>query len=119
MSFREKSDLRKAKDKANKNLEYLYLVRDFFTVLAKSASGLILKTDEFMFLNKFVPYFDGVPVLDIDEESSDDSLLGAFKEVGQELKETFVSSKKIQATLISMNICVVIRKNQRIYFARH
>lgn len=94
LSFREKSDLRKAKDKANKNLEYLYLARDFFTVLAKSASGLILKTDEFMLLNKFAPYFDGVPVLDIDEESSDDSLLGAFKEVGQELKETFVSSKK-------------------------
>lgn len=84
--------------------------------LSESASGLILKTDEFMLLNKFAPYFDGVPVLDIDEESSDDSLLGAFKKVGQELKETFVSSKKIQATLISMNICVVIRKKSKNIF---
>lgn len=52
-------------------------------------------------------------------ESSDDSLLGAFKEVGQELKETFVSSKKIQATLILMNICVVIRKKSKNIFCPH
>ena len=45
-------------------------------------------------LNKFAPYFDGVSVLDIDEESSDDSLLGAFKKVGQELKETFFLQKR-------------------------
>lgn len=69
-----------------------------------------------MLLNKFAPYFDGVPVLDIYEESSDDSLLGAFKKVGQELKETFVSSKKVQATLILMNIYVVIRKKLKNIF---
>ena len=38
---------------------------------------------------------DYVPVLDVDDdEDSDDSVLGAFKEVGQELKEAFISSKK-------------------------
>lgn len=95
LSFREKGDFRKTKEKANKNLEYLYLVRDFFTVLAKNASGLILKNEELMLVTKFAPYFDGVPVLDVDDdEDSDDSVLGAFKEVGQELKEAFISSKK-------------------------
>lgn len=95
LSFREKGDFRKTKEKANKNLEYLYLVRDFFTALAKNASGLILKNEELMLVTKFALYFDGVPVLDVDDdEDSDDSVLGAFKEVGQELKEAFISSKK-------------------------
>lgn len=95
LSFREKGDFRKTKEKANKNLEYLYLVRDFFNALAKNASGLILKNEELMLVTKFAPYFDGVPVLDVDDdEDSDDSVLGAFKEVGQELKEAFISSKK-------------------------
>lgn len=94
LSFREKGDFRKTKDKANKNLEYLYLIRDFFTALAKNASGLVLKNEELMLVTRFAPYFDGVPVFDIDYEDSDDSILGEFKEIGQELKETFISSKK-------------------------
>lgn len=95
LSFREKGDFRKTKEKANKNLKYLYLVRDFFTALAQNTSGLILKNEELKLVTKFAPYFDGVPVLDVDDdEDSDDSVLGAFKEVGQEMKEAFISSKK-------------------------
>ena len=37
-----------------------------------------------MFVSKFAPYFDGIPVLDMDDEDSDDSILGEFKEIGQE-----------------------------------
>lgn len=94
LSFKEKGNIRKVKEKLNKNLEYLYLARDFFTALSKNASGVVLKNEELMLVTKFAPYFDGVPVLDIDDEDSDDSLLGAFKEVGQELKEAFISSKR-------------------------
>ena len=94
MSFREKGDFRKTKDKANKNLQYLYLARDFFTALSKNASGILLQNEELMLVSKFAPYFDGVPVLDMVNEDSDDSVLGAFKEVGQELMSAFVSSKK-------------------------
>lgn len=95
LSFKEKGNIRKDKEKLNKNLEYLYLTRDFFTALAKNSSGLVLKNEELMLVTKFAPFFDGVPVLDIDDdEDSDDSVLGAFKEVGQELKEAFISSKK-------------------------
>lgn len=95
LSFKEKGEYRKTKEKAEKSLTYMYLVRDFFTALAKKASGLILKNEELMLVIKFAPYFDGVPVLDIDDdEDSDASVLGAFKEVGQELKEAFISSKK-------------------------
>lgn len=95
LSFKEKGEFRKLKDKADKNLKYLYLTRDFFTALSKNASGLMLNDEESMLVTKFAPFFDGVPFLDIDDdEDSDDSLLGAFKEVGQELKEAFISSKK-------------------------
>lgn len=95
LSLKEKGDFRKLKDKADKNLKYLYLTRDFFTALSKNASGLMLNDEENMLVAKFAPFFDGAPVLDIDDdEDSDDSLLGAFKEVGQELKEAFISSKK-------------------------
>lgn len=95
LSFKEKGAFRKTKEKAETNLKYLYLARDFFTALAKNASGLILSNEELNLVIKFAPFFDGVPVLDIyDDEDSDDSVLGAFKEVGQELKEAFISSKK-------------------------
>lgn len=95
LSFKEKGAFRKTKEKTENNLKYLYLARDFFTALAKNASGLILSNEELNLVIKFAPFFDGVPVLDMyDDEDSDDSVLGAFKEVGQELKEAFISSKK-------------------------
>ena len=95
LSFKEKGAFRKTKEKTESNLKYLYLARDFFTALAKNASGLILSNEELDLVIKFAPFFDGVPVLDIyEDDDSDDSVLGAFKEVGQELKEAFISSKK-------------------------
>jgi len=94
MSFKEKNNFRKNKEKANTNLQYLYLARDFFIVLSKNASDIELTSEELMLVIKFAPYFDGTPVLELDYEDIDDSILGAFKEVGQELKSAFISSKK-------------------------
>lgn len=95
LSFKEKGNIKKVKEKLNRNLKYLYLTRDFFTALSKNLSCLVLKNEELMLVAKFAPFFDGVPVLDIDDdEDSDDSLLGEIKELGQELKEEFISSKK-------------------------
>ena len=94
LSFKDKANFRKTKEKIIQNLGYLYLIRDFFTTLAKNASGLVLKNEELMLVTKFSPYFDGVPVLSIDDENRDASLLGEFKEVAQEMKSMFISSKK-------------------------
>lgn len=93
LSYKEKANLRISKEKTIKNLQYLYLARDFFTVLSKNASGLILKNEELMLVTKFAPFFDGVPVFEIDDDR-DDSLLGEIKEMGKELMEAFISSKK-------------------------
>jgi len=93
MSFREKGDFRKTKEKANKNLQYLYLSRDFFVALSKNASGIALQSEELTLVTKFAPYFDGVPVLDV-EDDSDESVLAAFKEVGRELRSAFISTPK-------------------------
>lgn len=95
LTFKEKGEVRKTKEKAEKNLQYLYLARDVFTALSKTASGLTLNDEDVMLVAKFAPFFDGVPVLDIyEDDDSDDSLLGAFKEVDQEFMEVFISSKK-------------------------
>lgn len=95
LTFKEKGETRKTKEKAEKNLQYLYLARDVFTALSKTASGLTLNDEDVVLVAKFAPFFDGVPVLDIyEDDDSDDSLLGAFKEVGQEFMEVFISSKK-------------------------
>ena len=95
MSFKEKSAFRKMKEKTETNLKYLYLVRDFFTALAKNVSGLILSNEELMLVMKFAPFFDGVPVLDIyDDEDIDDSVSEAFKKVEKEVKDAFISAKK-------------------------
>lgn len=92
--FKERSELKKNKEKAITNLKYLYLARDFFTALSKNASEIELNNEELMLVIKFAPYFDGSPVLKLAEEEKDDSIVGAFKEMGKELKDAFVSSKK-------------------------
>ncbi|MBP3392696.1 MAG: zinc ribbon domain-containing protein [Clostridia bacterium] len=91
--FFGKGEVKKNKEQVKKNLQYLYLSRDYFTILSKNASGIALKNEELILVLKFSPYFDGVPVLDIDDEDCDDSLIGSFKEIGQELMSALVSSK--------------------------
>ena len=86
-SFKEKGNLKKTKEKVFINLKYLYLSRDFFTTLSKNICGLALNNEELMLVTKFAPYFDGTPILKLDDEDEDDSLLGEFK-------AAFVPSKK-------------------------
>ena len=99
ISFREKGILKKTQEKATKKLQYLYLSRDFFTALSKNATGIALQNEELLLVSKFAPYFDGVPVLDMDDEDRDDSLWGEIKAIGEELKSEFVSSNKISKHL--------------------
>lgn len=95
LSLRERGTLKKSKEKIILNLQYLYLIRDFFNCLSKNASGILLTTDELILVVKFAPYFDGVPVLEMDEDEDDDALLkGLMKEYGREFKEVFGSIKK-------------------------
>lgn len=90
----EKKAITQEKEKIYQNLQYLYLIRDFFTALAKNASNVMVKNDELALVVKFVPYFDGVPVLEVDDEDEDQSILGIYKEILQMYKEIFISSKK-------------------------
>lgn len=90
MSFWEKREFAKTKKDAITNLQYLYLIRDFFTILSKNASGITLSNEELVLIQKFAPFFDGVPVLNLPEEE-DDSLFGEFREIK---KEFFGPSKK-------------------------
>jgi len=91
LSFGEKNTLKKHKTTVEKNLEYLYLCKDYFIYLSKIASDIPLEHNKYIYVIKFSSFFDGKKVLEVDEEG-DDSLLGDFKEIKSELTSIFVSS---------------------------
>lgn len=94
LSFKEKGEIKKLKEKIVENIQYLYLAKDYLVFLTKNSSGITLKEEQTILVIKFAPYFDGSPVLQlVNNEDEDDSLFGMFKEVGMELKDMFVSSK--------------------------
>ena len=96
LSRDEKKELSEAQRAAPEQLEYLYLAKDYFIFLTRLANGMGLKNEQMLLIVKFSGFFDGIDVLkeEDDEDDEDDSLLGDFKEIGRDLKEMFVSSKK-------------------------
>lgn len=86
-----KGDYNIIREKIDINLQYLYLSRDFFNILSKHQSGISLSDEEKMLIIRFSPYFDDIPVL---EGEKDNSILGEFIEIKEELLSEFISSKK-------------------------
>lgn len=79
---------------AKNKFSYLYLAKDYFIILTKFASGIPLTQEQGSLVFEVAPFFDGVLVLNqpADTTKPDNSLLGSFKEVGNELKESFVGA---------------------------
>ncbi len=107
-----KSDIKATKKSRNNlfyettdKLYYLYLAKDFFSIMAMHESHIAIKEEKVLLVNKFLPFFNGEPVLEegygTEEDEDDDSVLGAFKEVGKEIKEAFVSSSKENSKKLS------------------
>lgn len=95
LGFKEKGEARKKKEEASNNIKYLYMIREFFGILTKMGHGLSLKTNDYLFVIKFAPYFEGKKVLDeFDDDDYDDSIAGEFKSMWGEIKEEFVGKKK-------------------------
>ena len=81
-------------------LKYLYLSKDFLLFMSKYAIGIDLNEDQSTLIIKFSRYFDGIQVIEVeengedyDDEDEDDSVAGMFKEVTKEFKEVFYKSK--------------------------
>lgn len=82
-------------EKIEDNLKYLYLSKTFFSLLSKVTTGMNLTDNQYIFIERFHPFFDGIKVLSEDyNNDTDDSVLGMFKEVGNEFAQVFVSNKK-------------------------
>lgn len=82
-------------EKIEDNLKYLYLSKTFFSLLSKVTTGMNLADNQYIFIERFHPFFDGIKVLSEDyNNDTDDSVLGMFKEVGNEFAQVFVSNKK-------------------------
>lgn len=98
LSFKEKGQLKKEKNEVERKLEYLYLSKDYLLFLTKYANGLSLDEEQSYLILKFYRFFDGVKVIDLEEQygddEDDDSIMGSFKEVVGEFKEVFYKSKK-------------------------
>jgi RNA polymerase subunit RPABC4/transcription elongation factor Spt4 len=93
LSKGEKKEAEKAEEKYAENAAYLYLVRDYLTILTRLDAGLTLKDGENRLIIKMNPYFDGTMVLDHEDEEEDDSLLGGYKEMGKEFRMMFLGSR--------------------------
>ena len=96
----EKQDDGEAVLNAKNKLSYLYLSKDYFSLLSKYVAGVGLSKQQVKLITKFAPFFDGKQVLDSNDGSEeDDSLAGElkdmgneFKDMGNELKMAFVGS---------------------------
>ncbi len=97
-AFSENREINKAKETAINNIEYLYLIRDYFILLIKINEEVHLKDDEYTFVAKFTPFFDGkfdgksVSSLDYDDE--DHSLMGELKAMGDEILGEFITTNQ-------------------------
>lgn len=94
LSIKDRIQLRNCKDQAQDNLRYLYALNDYFIFANKLCSGLTLSDDQLSFILKFYPFFEGRKVLSEFDDEDDDSLLGAVKDLGTDLKEMLIGSKK-------------------------
>lgn len=91
LSFGEKRELKKEKNVAVENLQYLYLAKDYFVFLTKMSCGVSLTADQYSLIVNFAPFFEGNKILISDEE---ESIVGSLKEMGRELLDEIVTSKK-------------------------
>lgn len=100
LSHDEKKKLRSNKKQLEEDINYLYLIKDYFLFLTKVTNDIALYDSQYKFVVKFSPYFDGIKVLKQDDEGDneknndeDDSLLGQLNDLKNELRNTFVSSE--------------------------
>ncbi|MCR5349817.1 MAG: zinc-ribbon domain-containing protein [Acholeplasmatales bacterium] len=98
LKLTEKFKLSKIKNKATENLEYLYLAKEWLSLLDRTSTGIKLSYMQSQFIYKFSPFFDGRKVLTYDdsEYEEDDSIWGDIKESFSDIKEFFVSSEKLR-----------------------
>jgi hypothetical protein len=94
LGLKDKGEVRRKREEASNNIKYLYMIREFFGILTKMSHGLLLKTDDYSFVIKFSPYFDGKKVLDELDDDDNDSIAGEFKSMWGEIKEEIVGKKK-------------------------
>jgi len=81
LSHGEKKKLKKINEEIEENLCYLYLIKDYFITLSKSICGMSLKKEELCLIIKFTPFFDGVPVFEVDYNYDDINFEGITSEI--------------------------------------
>ena len=89
----ENANIKKYKNLAIENLKYLYLAKDYFSLVSKMKSGLALSESAYIFIVKFAPFFDGTKVLK-KSKKDDESIMKEFREIKNEILGVFTYTKK-------------------------
>jgi len=91
LSFKEKGDYKKKKNQATDRVRYLYLVKDYFTFVDKVINNLPMKDNQYLYIIKFIPFFDGTDVIE-ESDDEDNSLVGELNFIKKEIFGMFYSS---------------------------
>lgn len=101
-SRKEYKELQKEKNKIIESvrlkLEYLYLINDYLINVMNYAYGFSLNAAQKDFVTRFVPYFNGVPIIENERLmlENGDSMADEFKAMGQEFAGMFAPSASVR-----------------------
>ena len=81
LKFSERRELSSKDAQVQENLKYLYLSKEYLSLLDKALNGVSLSDVQTVFVVRFSPFFDGRKVLNesYEEEKNGNSFLDAFK----------------------------------------
>lgn len=81
LRFSERRELSTKDAQVMENLKYLYLSKEYLSLLDKALNGVSLSDIQTVFIVRFSPFFDGRKVLNesYEEEETDNSFFSAFK----------------------------------------
>lgn len=94
----QQKEKNKIKESVRLKLEYLYLINDYLINLMNYAYGFSLKTAQKDFVTRFVPYFNGVPIIENERLmlENGDSVADEFKSIGHEFAGMFAPNASIK-----------------------
>ena len=114
LTFKEKIEFKEKKKKVIDNLTHLYLAKEYLILVNRMNNELPLSDNQYIFIIKFVAFFDGSKVLgvELEDEEYDSPLFDTYEIHIEELTDNF--AEKINKFIVpSFDDCAVL-KNKKI-----
>ena len=88
----------------------MYLAKEYFVLINRINNELPVSDNQYIFINKFLPFFDGSKVLDIEleDEEYDSPLFDTYEIYVEELIESF--EEKVENYIVpSFDDCITLQ----------